>query len=258
MVIFVFDGSFNGLLSAVFEFYERKPKIAKLVWQKYHQPALLDESTIVFTDNTKAERVWKGLEKKLSQQGLKMFYKAYLSEQPEVLQKLFDFARYIFDNPKGAEHNFGNPYVLAIANTARKVDREKHRMKAFVRFQKTIDGIYYAPIEPDFNVLPLIATFFKERYADQYWVIYDVKRKYGLYYNLETVTQINYEFASSINTSKIKLPEDVTDETELLSSTLWKDYFNSTNIPERKNTKLHLQHVPKRYWKYLNEKEGKN
>lgn len=66
MVIFVFDGSFNGLLSAVFEFYERKPKIAKLVWQKYHQPALLDESTIVFTDNTKAERVWKGLEKTIA------------------------------------------------------------------------------------------------------------------------------------------------------------------------------------------------
>ncbi|MEO6759204.1 MAG: DUF4130 domain-containing protein, partial [Saprospiraceae bacterium] len=25
-------------------------------------------------------------------------------------------------------------------------------------------------------------------------------------------------------------------------------------IPERRNLKLHLQHVPKRYWKYLTEK----
>ena len=36
---------------------------------------------------------------------------------------------------------------------------------------------------------------------------------------------------------------------------LWKAYFKSVDIPERRNLKLHLQHVPKRYWKYLVEKQ---
>ena len=36
---------------------------------------------------------------------------------------------------------------------------------------------------------------------------------------------------------------------------MWKDYFDSTNIKERKNMKLHIRHVPKRYWKYLSEKQ---
>jgi probable DNA metabolism protein len=35
---------------------------------------------------------------------------------------------------------------------------------------------------------------------------------------------------------------------------LWKNYFTSVNIVSRKNTKLHLRHIPKRYWKYLTEK----
>lgn len=258
MVTYVFDGSLEGLLTAIFEFYEQKHEAVQLVWQKLHQPTMLQETVIIINNETKAKRVWNGLEKKLSPEWLKQFYVAYLSEQPQTFQDLFDFACYIFDNPKGAEKNYGNPYVIAVSQMVKKVGRERHRMKAFIRFQKTADGMYYAPIEPDFNVLPLIIPFFKNRYADQQWIIYDVKRKYGLYYNLHTVTEITYDFVSEIDTRKMNLPIELADSSEELASLLWKDYFNSTNIPARKNMKLHLQHVPKRYWKYLNEKEGKN
>jgi probable DNA metabolism protein len=258
MVTYVFDGTFEGLLTTVFESYERRDKAIRLVWHKLYQPEMLDECFEITSDDAKATRVWTGLRKKLLPQWSSMFYKAYLSEDPQTFQDLFDFAHYIFDSPKGAEQNFGNPYVMAVSKMDKKVNREKHRMKAFIRFQKTADGIYYCPVEPDFNVLPLIATFFKNRYADQQWIIYDVKRKYGLFYNLQTVEEITYEFVSAIDTRKIALPKELTDEKEELASILWKDYFNSTNIPARKNMKLHIQHVPKRYWKYLNEKEGKN
>lgn len=254
MVTYIFNGSFEGLLTAIFEFYDRRGKTAELVWNKHYQPAMLGESLEITGDEQKAKRVWDGLKKKLSPQWCTMFYNAYLSEDPQTFNDLFHFARYIFDNQQGAEANFGNLYVMAVAKMDKKVNREKHRMKAFIRFQKTADGIYYCPIEPDFNVLPLIASFFKNRYADQRWIIYDVRRKYGLYYDLNIVEEITYEFVSSIDTTKINLPANLVDEKEELASILWKDYFNSTNIPARKNMKLHIQHVPKRYWKYLNEK----
>lgn len=258
MVTYVFDGSFEGLLTAVFDCYDRRDKSVDLVWEKYYQPAMLHEPHLVITDTEKAHRVWTGLGKKLSKQWGIMFYKAYLGEDPQTFKDLLNFARYIFDSPPGAEANFGNPYVMAVSKMDRKVNREKHRMKAFIRFQKTADGMYYCPVEPDFNVLPLIKPFFKDRYADQQWIIYDVKRKYGLYYNLHTVEEITCEFVANIDTSKPSLPATLQDEKEALASLLWKDYFNSTNIPARKNMKLHIQHVPRRYWKYLNEKEGRN
>ncbi len=44
------------------------------------------------------------------------------------------------------------------------------------------------------------------------------------------------------------------DEQEILYDQLWKDYFQSINIKERQNIKLHVQYLPKRYWRYLNEK----
>lgn len=258
MIVYVFDGTLGGLLTSIFEFYEQKPKQVQLVYKKYHQRGMLEETAEIITDDEKAKRVWLGFTKKLSKEWQQIFYKTFLSEDPKTFQDLFEFARYIFDNPIGAEKNFGNSHVMALTKMDRKINRESHRMKAFIRFQKTSDGIYYAPIEPDFNVLPLIASFFKNRYADQKWIIFDVKRKYGLFYDLNKVEEITYSFVSEINTEKITLPKEVLDAKEELASLLWKDYFDSTNIPARKNMKLHIQHVPKRYWKYLNEKEGKN
>ena len=50
-------------------------------------------------------------------------------------------------------------------------------------------------------------------------------------------------------------PKDVFTKEEAQYETLWKDYFKSTNIEERVNMALHIKHVPKRYWKYLSEKQ---
>lgn len=249
MTVYVFDGTMEGLLTSVFEFYERKPGQIKLVAQQHFEPVLLDEVLEIASDDTKSKRVWDGLKKKTGNDWLLRFYKAFLSEDAATFQQLFNFACYIFDNPQGAEQNFGHPAVIAITQMERSVSRERHRMKAFIRFKETVDGIFYAPIEPDFNVLPLISHFFRNRYADQQWIIYDIKRKYGLYYDLNKVEEIVLE-----QTPDIKTPIDLLHNKEQLYGLLWNDYFKSTNIRARKNMKLHIRHVPKRYWKYLTEK----
>lgn len=256
MTTFVFDGTFEGLLTAIFEFYERKPGKAELASIKYFQPVMLGETIDIVSDEAKAKRVWDGLRKKISGDWQNRFYKSFLAETPEVFQHLFDFACYIFDHPKGSEVNYGHPAVIAIAKMDKSVNRERHRMTAFIRFQETADGIFYAPIEPDYNVLPLIAGFFKNRYADQQWIIYDVKRKYGLYYDLTTVSEITFDFLPEVQQSPSNLPASSLTDKEELYGLLWQDYFKSTNIPARKNMKLHIQHVPKRYWKYLTEKKA--
>ena len=122
----------------------------------------------------------------------------------------------------------------------------------FVRFQEIQDHIFYSNIEPDFNVLPLIKKHFEKRYADQKWIIYDLKRKYGLYYNLKNTQTILINFDPAF--CKPDSKSDVFTESEMHYQTLWKDYFKNTNIEERINTALHIKHVPKRYWKYLIEK----
>jgi len=252
-MIYVFDGSLEGLLSAVFEWFERKPGKIRLMTEKLHQPEAFTEVFQVMNDAKKADRVWKALQKKLDKGWMRRYYCCYLSEQPEAYSHLFELSCTLFLSAAGAEKNYGDPHVLAVAQYAKKVEREKHRMEAFIRFQQTADGYYYCGIDPDFNILPLIMGHFKARYADQQWIIYDVKRGYGLHYDLEEVTEIHFSREDQL---KFKKPADhLLSEPEAHYGNLWKAYFKSTNITARKNTKLHVQHVPKRYWKYLTEKQ---
>lgn len=255
MTTFVFDGSFEGLLTAIFTYYELKPGAVKIESSVLHQADLLAEPIEIITDESKAARVWSGLKNKISSDWQMRFYKTYLSETAEGFQHLFDFACYIFDNNKGAEVNYGHPAVIGISKLDKSVNRERHRMKAFIRFQETVDGLFYAAIEPDYNVLPLISQFFKNRYVSQRWIIYDVKRKYGLFYNLENVEAIKFDAVPQLLPAEPATAAGLLDTNEALYSLLWNDYFKSTNIPARKNMKLHIQHVPKRYWKYLTEKK---
>lgn len=255
-MICIFDNTFKGLLCCVFERYERKARNVKVVPQQLHTPSLISDELTVYTDEAKALRVWKGLQKKITEEWQLKLYCAFLSELPEAYQALFDCICYFFDSKQIVYTNYGNNHILTLNKIARKVSREQHRMKGFIRFQQTKDNIYYAAIEPDHNVVPLLSTHFKNRFADQQWIIYDKKRGYGIYYNLHTVQEISFTFDESLqNAESTTLSASIVDEPEVLYTSLWKDYYNSTNIKERKNIKLHTQFLPKRYWRYLSEKQ---
>jgi probable DNA metabolism protein len=252
MLALVYDGTFEGLLTVVFEIYEHKLGLVKIYREEMLQANFFDAKRSIVSDAAKASRVLKGLTMRLSAGGVQRLYAAHLSEIEGEDDNLLGFIRYAFSSNELVENDYGNKYVNQLADTLKKVRREKHRMEAFVRFQKMADGIFYASIEPDYNVLPLILPHFKRRYADQKWIIYDIKRGYGIYYDLEQADFIKLDFASGAPQPKTIISSYSEDET--LYQALWKDYFKHINIPARKNTKLHLQHVPKRYWKHLTEK----
>jgi probable DNA metabolism protein len=247
----IYDGTFEGLLTAVFEIYDRKLTLVNLQKAAEAGSALFEDVIQVLTDNVRANRVLEGLKAKLSASGLQRIYIAHMGEIKNEENNIIGYIRYAFDAIQNIEEDYGNKYVQRISEIVKMMRREKHRMEAFIRFQKLQDGIYYAVIEPDFNVLPLLIRHFKSRYTDQKWLIYDSKRQYGIYYDLHDTEFITMEFSS------VKSPANVITafgEEEKTYQDLWKNYFKSVNIVSRKNTKLHVRHIPKRYWKYLTEK----
>lgn len=253
MVTVVYDGSFAGFLTAVFEIYEYKFEGALIVTRERFQPNVFNKHHESYFSREKAKRVWKGLSLKISSVGLTQVYRTFLSEEEGIENTLLQYIQYAFSKKLSVESDFSNNAVLTVVQTAKKVYREMHRMEAFIRFQLTADNLYYAVCQPDFNVLPLIENHFKTRYADQRWLIYDSKRKYGIYFDMEKVENITLEFNEA--TDNGKNIEVVLDEKEALYQQLWQQYFSSVNIKARKNMKLHIQHMPKRYWKFLPEKQ---
>jgi len=251
MTTLIYDGSFDGLLSAIFEIYDRKLTHVKLQKGEWYSSALFEEVLQVINDQIKVRRVLKGLKERLSPDGLRRLYMAHLSEMDDCETTLIGYIRHVFDSDINIEEDYGNRFVLKLSEIVQMVRRERHRMEAFIRFQKLSDGIFYAAVEPDFNVLPLLIKHFKNRYADQQWIIYDLKRKYGIYYDLQKVDYMELDFSNSNQSDRTT---EIFCEDEGVYQHLWKNYFNSVNIPARKNMKLHLRHVPRRYWRHLTEK----
>ena len=251
----IYDGTFDGFLCCVFYVFEYKINTVTIQKQNQQQQSFFSENEIITTEKLKADRVWAGLKSKTNSLTCSKIYYAFLSEEIGVENTLLDYLQYIFSNKQNVATDFTYPSVLKVAKIAKNVSREKHRMEAFVRFRLTKDAIYFASVEPDFNVLPLISKHFKSRYADQKWVIYDIKRKYGLYYDLNNLEVMEMDFPDNFNFSNTD--SDFFADEEFNFQKMWQDYFDSTNIKERKNMKLHVQHVPKRYWKYLSEKQPK-
>jgi hypothetical protein len=99
--------------------------------------------------------------------------------------------------------------------------------------------------------LPLILNHFKNRYQDQKWMIFDLKRNYGIFYDLETA---DFFYPEEHQILQLRNPKNLYHDEEKKYQKLWQRYFFKTNIVERKNIKLHIQWLPKRYWKYLTEK----
>ncbi len=257
MAHYCFDGTMTGLLSCVFRAFEFKEFDVKVTANPQAQNGLFDDFIHVASNESQGQRVWQGLKQKVSSSSLKAFYYAFLSEKEQAFQNLFDFAVYVFQNQRPVDKDYGHHAVIGMSQWCKQVGREKHRMEAFVRFKKAKDGLFLSLVKPDFNVLPIISRHFKERYQDQRWLIYDEQRQYGIYYDLDDVHQI--EMNAEIVDPQIRIGHSQSfsielDDEEVFYDQLWKDYFKSVNIQARQNMKLHIQYVPKRYWRYMNEK----
>ena len=122
--------------------------------------------------------------------------------------------------------------------------------------EKAADGTFFAAFEPQYNALPLTVQHFKDRFANQKWIIYDMKRRYGFYYDLQEVTLISFDDDSrEAHLITGMLDESLMDKDEKLFQQLWKTYFKAICIKERMNPRKHKQDMPVRYWKYLTEKQ---
>ena len=249
--VFLYDGSVEGFFSLVFETYVRKSFPAGIFKLSDYVPQLFEKPVKVHTHLDHAIRVLKALQSKIDKQTVTNILCSFLADQNEIEIKTYQFIRMIFDSKKDITKDYRDERVLAIERLARQVKGEAHRFKGLIRFQLTKDQFYTACIKPDHHIIPLLTRHFRNRFRDQKWIIFDVKRNMGALYDMKNVEYISFE--NHVLNEKEKIPDQILDENELLFQQLWRDYFNSVNISERKNLRLQRQHMPKRYWQFLPE-----
>lgn len=242
---YYYDGSFDGFLSAVFTSYygtEKPCSISRSMSDISYQTRLF-RGLIIETSKEQADRVYHSILKNFSKKSLRYIYYTFLSEIPGMEMKILYYLKLGWKIGRKIDDLVTEPGVRWIHETARKVSREKHRFLGLIRFIE-MDGFYYAPFEPDFNILELLADHFAGRLTGESWILHDRKRGKAVLFNRRFW----------ILTNKFVPPEIEVSVKEETFQTLWRQYFRSTWIRERTSKDLQRQFMPEKYWKYLIEK----
>lgn len=251
----LYDGTFEGFLSAIFEGMRLKIPVERIECHERYTPQIFETPHSIETHSEHAERVWNGLLRKTHADIAGLFRGAFLSELPGIETALWHYQRKIFQDPTGhVARNILDPHTHLVLATARKVSHEAHLLSGFVRFQNTRHGIQTAVIEPQYNVVSLLAPHFTKRFPHMPWMILDAQRGHAIHYDTHQLNEL-WCSPESIQRQQGTVVVPHTTPTDPIQD-LWKSYYHSINIPERQNVRLMTRLLPKKYWKYLPERQA--
>lgn len=244
-MIYIYDGTWDCFLTAIHHYYYDKQDVSNIESVLRYEPNLIDEYRTITTDVVKAKAVEEAMLHKISSESLENLQKCFFSEIEGREMWILKYIRLGFKIGSRIDSMLGDKTVLDVLIPARKVGIECHRMLGLLRFELLEGSIYYAKIQPDHNIISFISPHFKNRFADQNWIIHDTKRKIASLYNTKKML-LSYMDLSNI-------PELHSEE--LKFQALWKNYYKHIAIKNRINPKLQKNFMPKRYWKNLTEKK---
>lgn len=241
---YLYDGTFEGLLTAIFYGYQCKEEVT-INKVTSHKPTLLCQPETIVTEEDKFHRVYSSIEEKLSSCTLRNVYHLYLSDIPDVETLILKYLKLCYKYGDKINLAKNNDIILLVDKYARRVALEGHRFTGFVRFKEIAPFSYYATIEPDHNILPIIASHFTTRFSDQNFIIHDIKREIAILYNKKDmiIAPLSKEFSKNLQSDASR------DNFE----NLWKEFYKAVNIDERKNLRLQRRSMPRRYWNHLPE-----
>lgn len=241
MVDYLYDGSFEGLLTCIY-FHYYNEKADGIFLREEYQANMLKPYMEVQTDREKADIVYEAVREKISPYDLRRIYRAFKASEPGKEKKILDYVRYGFIKGSCISMLHGEPIVFEVQRIEKKVSFEVHRLKGLIRFSELEGGVLYSGIEPDHDIVEFLAAHFCDRYKNEPFIIHDMKRDKAL---------VAYKREWYI-TEFTEMPAELSEK-EGQYRELWKQYFENMAIKERINSRCQKNLMPVRYWKNLTE-----
>lgn len=250
MVDYLYDGSFEGFLTCVYYHYYAE-KASGIFRKEDYQGSLLSGCRSIETEEEKAASVYQAIETKISKEDLRRIYRVFLSSDEEKENKLLRYIRLGFKEGSGISLLHSNPVVFDVQRCEYKVNIETHRIKGLARFTALRTGaaegkgreILYCCVEPDHDILEIIADHFADRLKSDPFIIHDKSRRKAVF------AQGGSWYISGFTDKDLPL----LGEGEREYRDLWKKYFETIAIQERINPSCQKRFMPTRYWKNLTE-----
>lgn len=241
-LVYGYDGSFLNLLSLIF--YLFKNQITPYdIKDQFYTPNLLEElvNLKIPSDEKLITKIIEGL----GYYNFRMLYYVFLSEEDQKEMFLYYFLKNGLKYRKKIGYQRNLKCVREVLRVSQYVSHELHKMKGFLRFKELENHILYAEMEPENNIIFDLSLHFQKRLTKEYWIIKDVKRGIISCYNKKNFILIP-ESQFNLYTKKESIEEQKFEH-------LWKTFYQTIGIAERKNDRCRMNFMPKKYWKYITE-----
>lgn len=245
--VYLYDGTFNGLLTIVFDCYLSKVIPSDVLPKENYLPNLLEKPYFISTDEKKANRIWHGIYTNISYTALYDCYYAFLSCHKGKELAILKYLLHGFYVGFRICNMLAIDYVLEVTKLRKTVFGEAHRLKGLVRLSELENNLWYAPIHPDNNVIEQVGHFLMARFPTQNLILHDKNRNLAFLYSIQNRNDYEILKVPII----FKIPKFSEEEKQFQK--LWKTFFNTISIKERTNPRLQMQFMPKKYWKDLIE-----
>lgn len=246
--IYIYDGSFQGLLTVLYQLFSRKEIPFAIEKESAYRKNLFYTAEYISNNAQQADFFSDKVKEFISSQALTDSFHAFLADETKVELDIFKYFFMGFKLGKKVDNYLTKDYIRKVQELARRVRSENHRLKGLVRFKESIDGKYYAALAPDNDLLILLAPHFKNRFAVQDWVLHDKKRGKAVIYSAREKDWLLIELEADF--------EPELSQFELEFQNLWQTFFISVSINNRVNPRAQRQFMPKKYWSYLIEDPG--
>jgi probable DNA metabolism protein len=239
----LYDGTIEGYYTAVFRAFEHKLEPYDICTADCPRLSLFSETTTIETSDELAQRVDRGLARKLGADEAQRIRLAFLSDEPGHELELFHYIRLAMRKGRYAFCDHANPIVESYERLWRQVSNERHRMFQFTRFAEMEGGIYFAQINPNANVVPVMMEHFARRFNTQPFIIYDEVHK---------IAGVSRDGRWMLVPTDDITPPRKTEREEAYSA-MWRSFYDSICNRERLNPALRRNFMPKRLWKNITE-----
>lgn len=270
MIRYLYDGCFDGFLCAASEAFRAVSAGARLEdvsvsCVEHRVDDLFSANVSVATDPRRARALAARFAAAAGAEEIETLIVSHASNDPRAAQLLLRYIDLTLAAGAPVIDNVSLPDVRMLRLIRDRVTNEIHKFLGFVRFRRVTDILYYAPVKPDADIVGFIGPHFADRFPDQSFLIHDVRRRIGFWRKREAgpapAVAGKREFHRwgivDLRDMPPELHEALSQDREPLVAAMWREYFDSIAIQERRNHRLQARLMPRRYWEQLAEVAGR-
>ena len=244
-LIYAYDGSFDGLLTCIFNILKAKEEPFEIKPLKEASQNLIPFINTQ-TEPQKSRQMSDFIRKNLGKEIFFFIRQSFLTCLDQKEMHILRLIKLGYKHKEKTLNMLTNESVAALTKAVKFLLNEAHLLKGFIRFTSYGD-VLTAFIKPKNNVLSILASHFMDRLPQEKFLIYDETNKLLCVYGDKKCAVFEVE---DFKKPKIKDQESAYQD-------LWKKFYETIAIKERTNHKLRSSLMPKRYWSNIFEMEGK-